>query len=228
MEAIRSLFPTSRLTRADYFIGGVVLLFCYFFFQQADLYLIGWSSLNYLFGNPLSFYDNCKHFMSLDASVTASYPPTTFAIFAAWLYPFKLFGLIKSPTYFPIYLVYWLKLLTSIVYVLTGICFYKITQIYNSNHVWGKYVTWLWLTMPLALFSQFIIGQCDIFYIFLTLISFFYFLKGRIYLPSFLFGLSITLKYFPLFVFLSILLLVEKKFIKLFFVELSFHYLYFL
>jgi hypothetical protein len=215
MQTKRCLFPTSRLTRIDYLIGGIVLLFSYFSFQQADLYLIGWSALNYLFGNPLHFYDNCKHFMSLDTSTAAGYPPTTFAIFAAWLYPFKLFGIIKSPAYLPIYLVYWLKLLTSVVYILTGLCFYKITQLYNQNPTWGKYATWLWLSTPLALVSQFIVAQTDIFYVYLTLVGFFYFLKHRIYLSSFLFGLAITFKYFPLFVFLPMLLLVEKKILRL-------------
>lgn len=211
----RRLFPTYQLSIVDYFIGGLLFVFCYFSFVHADIYLIGWSSLNYLFGHPLDFYDNCKKFISAGYAPTAAYPPSAFAIFALWLYPFKAVGLIKSPIYFPVYLVYWLKVLTSIVYVITGFVFYKITQIYNNDKTWGKYATWLWLTTPMALFSQVIFSQCDIFYTFLTLIGFLFFLRYRIYLASFILGVAVTFKYFPFFVFLPLLVFFEKKILRL-------------
>lgn len=215
MKITKRLFSTYRLSKMDYLLGGILLLFCYFSFFQSDIYVSGWNSLNYLFGNPLEFYDNCKKIQGQDNFFTANYPPTLFAIFAIWLYPFKLFGLIKSPFYFSPYLVYWLKLLTSLVYIATGLLFYQITQIYYQDKKWGVYATWLWLTSPLAIFSQFIFSQYDIFYVFFTLFGFFVFLKKKNYLASFLFGIAITFKYFPFFVFIPLLFFFEKQIIKL-------------
>ncbi|WP_342220636.1 glycosyltransferase family 87 protein [Rickettsiella endosymbiont of Miltochrista miniata] len=215
MKVTERLFPACQLGKSDYFVGGLLLLFCYVAFFQSDIYVTGWNSLNYLFGNPLEFYDNCKKIQGHGDFASANYPPTVFAIFAVWLYPFKLFGLIKSPFYFSPYLVYWLKLLTSLVYLATGLLFYQVTQVYQKNEKWGVYATWLWLTSPIAIFSQFIFSQYDIFYVFLTLFGFLIFLKKQNYLASFLFGLAITFKYFPFFVFIPLLLFFEKKIIKL-------------
>ncbi len=242
---------------ADYLIGGALLLFCYVAFFQSDIYVTGWNALNYLYGNPLEFYENCKKIQGHGVLAAANYPPSIFVVFALWLYPFKLFGLIKSPFYFSPYWVYWLKALTSLVYVATGLLFYRVTQVYSQNipkgfqdvvrrtrtnernvyeiheHVstdvqqhhilkgegyrsWGAYATWLWLTTPLAVFSQFIFSQYDIFYVFLTVAGFLAFLKKNIFFASLLFGLAITFKYFPLFVFVPLLLFFEKKIGKLF------------
>lgn len=199
----------------DYLFGGLLLLGCFFGFFQGDIYITGWSSLNYLFGNPLDFYENCKKIQGHGLFAIANYPPSIFIIFATWLYPFKLLGLIKSPLYFPVYLVYWLKILTSIVYIATGFVFYRVSQIFNQDKNWGNYVTWLWLTTPLAIFSQFIFSQYDIFYVFLSLYGFLSFLKKELYLASFLFGLAITFKYFPLFVFIPLLFFFEKEIFKI-------------
>lgn len=212
----KGLFPSYKLGVVDYLIGGLLLLGCFFSFFQDDIYITGSNSLNYLFGNPLDFYDNCKKIQGHGLLAVANYPPSIFIIFASWLYPFKLLGLIKSPLYFPIYLVYWLKILTSIVYVATGFVFYRVSQIYIHNKNWGNYVTWLWLTTPLAIFSQFIFSQYDIFYVFLSLYGFLSFLKRDIYFASVLFGLAITFKYFPFFVFIPLLFFFEKKIIKVF------------
>lgn len=212
---LKTLFPQNRLSKTDYIFGGILLLFCFFAFFQQDIFGTGWNSLNYLFGNPLEFYENCKKIQGQGLQPFANYPPTIFLMFALWLFPLKLLGAIKSPFFFSSYFVYWLKFLTSLVYILTGLLFYRITQIYQKDHDWGKYATWIWLTSPLAIFSQFIFSQYDIFYVFLTLLGFWFFLNKKPYSASLIFGLAVTFKYFPFFVFVPLLLFLEKKIIKL-------------
>ncbi|TLY48060.1 MAG: DUF2029 domain-containing protein [Gammaproteobacteria bacterium] len=211
----KTLFPSNRLSKADYILGGILLLFCFFAFFQQDIFATGWTSLNYLFGSPLEFYENCKKIQGQGLSPAANYPPAIFLIFAAWLFPFKLLGVIKSPLFFSNYLVYWLKLLTSLVYLMTGFVFYQVTQLFQKDHEWGKFATWIWLTSPLAIFSQFIFSQYDIFYVFLTLLGFLFFLKKKPYSASIIFSLAVTFKYFPFFVFVPLLLFLEKRIIKL-------------
>lgn len=209
------LFPQDRLSKTDYILGGILLLFCFFAFFQSDIFVTGWNSLNYLFGNPLEFYENCKKIQGQGLLPAANYPPTIFLFFAVWFFPFKLLGIIKSSLFFSHYLVYWLKLLTTLVYIATGLLFYRVTQLYKKDHEWGQYATWIWLTSPLAIFSQFIFSQYDIFYVLLTLLGFCFFLKKKTYSASFIFGLAITFKYFPFFVFVPLLLFFEKKIFKI-------------
>lgn len=211
----KTIFPCLRLSKIDYLLGGMLLLFCFFAFFQEDIFATGWNSLNYLYGNSLEFYENCKKIQGQGIFIAANYPPSIFLIFAFWLYPFKLLGIIKSPLFFSHYFVYWLKFLTLLVYIITGLLFYRVTQIYQGDREWCKYATWIWLTSPLAIFSEFIFSQYDIFYTFLTLLGFLVFLKKKPYLASFLFGLAITFKYFPFFVFVPLLFFLEKKIFKL-------------
>ena len=214
----KNFFPSYRLSLPDYLLGGSFLAFCYVSFFHGDILGVGWDSLNYLFGSPLEFYENCKKIRGGGQNMLGTpYPPSIYVIFAIWLYPFKIFGLLINPDYFPPYLVYWLKTLTTFVYAASGFVFYKITQIYSSNKDWGKYATAIWLTTPLAVFSQFIFSQYDIFYVFLTLAGFLMFLRGNILTAALFFGVAITFKYFPVFAFIPLLLLFEKKIPKVVF-----------
>jgi hypothetical protein len=217
---IKRYFPLHQLNNLDYCVGGCFLVACFFSFCHRDIFDVGRDSLNYLFGNPLDFYENCKRSrLNLQNYETGiiTYPPTTYAIFAIWLYPLKLSGLLTSPLHFSVHLVYWLKTLTTIVYIISGILFYRITEFYSVDKNWCKYVTALWLTTPLAIFSQFIFSQYDIFYVFLTLCGFLMFLRKSLLTASICFGIAITFKYFPIFVFIPLLLLFEKKFFRIFF-----------
>lgn len=220
LEGVRSadsvrqrLFPVNRLSRWDYVAGLATLAGCFLLFFHRDLWRIGWATLNYLYGSPLSFYDNCKCLMAAgrhDVPATA-YPPTIYLLFAAWLSPFAALKVITGPETFPIYLTYWLKVLTTVIYFWSGTLFYRVMREYGVDTQWSRYATWAWLTMPMALFTQFIFSQVDIFYVALTIAGFLMFLRQRTYAASALFALAITFKYFPVFAFLPLLLLNEKR-----------------
>jgi len=143
------------------------------------------------------------------------YPPTIYVIFALWLLPLKLLGLITSAASLPHYLTYWLKILTTLAYSSTVFLFYRICLVFKNDTEWAKFAATSWATMPLAVFSQFIFSQYDVFYVLLTLSGILMFLRGRLYLASIYFGLAITFKYFPAFVFLPMLCLYEKRLSRL-------------
>lgn len=215
MKIKAAWFPSYQLGMLDYILGGALLLFLFFGFYEPDMIYTGLNSLNYLFGNLIDFYENCKKIQGHGVVVMANYPPTIFVIFSLWIFPLKLLGLIVNPYNFPVYLVYWLKALTTLVYITTGVVFYRITQEYYKNKNWGVQATWLWLSTPIAVCVQFIFTEYDIFYVFFTLVGFLFFLKRRIVLASLIFGIAITFKYFPFLVFLPLLLFFEKKPFKL-------------
>lgn len=199
-------FPTDRVGKADYVIGSIFLGLCFALFLHPDIHVTGQVSEHYLFGSALDLYEECKK-----RGYTCAYPPPTFLINAAWLYPFKLAGLITGQHELPLYLAYWLKALTTVVYIASGVIFYRVASEYFSEKKLAQYAAIAWLAAPLALFSQLIFSQQDIFYVLLTMAGFLMFLRSRPYLASLLFGGAITFKYFPLFAFIPLLLLHEKR-----------------
>ena len=204
--------PTERLGRADYVLSFIILAICFVLFFHDDMWVAGWDSLNYLFGSPLEFYENCKRIHGGGQTMAGTpYPPPIYIIFALWLYPFKLLGLITGPATLPHYLTYWLKILTTLAYISSAAIFYRIALEYLGSKDWARFTAAMWLSAPLALFSQFIFSQYDIFYVLLTLTGFLMFLRGRLVLASVCFGSAITFKYFPAFVFAPLLLMYEKR-----------------
>lgn len=202
------LFPKSRLTSVDYTIACLFLAACFVSFVHGDIEYLGQNSLNFLFGNPLDFYDNAKKYTPLFG---AAYPPPLYAIFALWLYPWKLLGIITGPQALPPYLVYWLKIATTLTYIGSAYTFHLIAKVYFPDDGRAKYATAAWFTAPIALFSQFIFSQTDIFYVEFTLLGYLMFLRRHLLLASTYFGLAITFKDFPVISFLPILFLLEKR-----------------
>src|SRR6266404_1267423 len=76
---LTTLFPRTRLTSVDYTIAISFLTVCFVSFVHGDIEYLGQNSLNFLFGNPLEFYDNAKKYQPLFG---AAYPPSLYAIFA--------------------------------------------------------------------------------------------------------------------------------------------------
>ncbi len=198
---------SQRLFWWDYAFGFVLLLGCFFAFFHIDIYLIGQDAVSMLFGDVLSFYDNAADFRG----AYQNYPVFVYAILGLWMLPLKLFGVLTGPDTFSMEMVYWLKLLTSLVYVLMCVVFYRITCVYSSHTAWCKFATAVCAVAPMGLFSQFLFSQVDIFYVTLSLVGFLMFLRGRLRWASAAFGMAMAFKYFPAFVFVPLLLLFEKR-----------------
>lgn len=208
MPRLRSPFPKNAIGSADLVLGSGLLATCFLFFYHDDIWVAGWHSLYYIVGGPLEFYENCKH---SPVGIVATYPPPAYLLLALWLYPLKLLGLITTASSFPYHWVYWLKALTTLTYVSSGAVFHKITKMYSSTREWSNYATAVYLAMPLALFSQFLFCQLDVFYVLFTLAGVLMFMRGKVGVASLYFGLSVTFKYFPALVYFPLLFLHEKR-----------------
>lgn len=75
----------------------------------------------------------------------------------------------------------------------------------------AQWNTLVWITSPVFLFGVVLFGQLDIITVFLTLWALRFYRKGNLVPFSLLLGIAITFKYFPFFVFVPLLLLVEKR-----------------
>lgn len=193
----------------DYIFGAVLLIFCFVSFRHADILVTIWAS----FGFYLTDWNNIYEYYLSFRGFIQPYNPSTYIVFAIWFLPHYLFGLISDPPVYPAQAIFWMwaKLLCVLVYCLSGWCLYRLALYISKDNTWSKYTAALWLTAPIALFSQFIFSGYDVFYVVLTIVGVHTFLQNRLWQASILFGIAITFKTFPAFVFLPLLFLYEKR-----------------
>jgi uncharacterized membrane protein len=203
----------------DWLVFIVLGTACFLLFEQEDLAITANNSLLILNGHFLDFYSSAKQ---LTGGANANYLPSTFWIFAIWEIPLALFGHTPTAHYsFTVVEMVWLKLLPTAVYICCGFLIKRIAQ-ENLGFSVAKatLAMYLFLTAPLAFFSQLIFGQYDIFTVALMLLGLRQYLKQdesrkHFYLFVLFFALAATMKYYVLAVFFILLVLKEKRFFAL-------------
>ena len=199
------------LKAMDWILFAVIGFLCFFSFQQGDIFHTGGSSFAYLNGHILDFYDYNVAFVGGNA-----YLPSTYILFAIWNIPVYLLRLMTLPSISaPWIVVMWYKALPTLFYILSGFLLYKIGMTIGFDSKNSKLMSYIFLTSPLAFFSQFIFGQYDIFTVFFVLLGIYFYFKNDFIKFSILFGIAITFKYFALLIFIPLLLLREKNILKI-------------
>lgn len=202
-----NLLSPKPLSIIDWIIFAFLALLCYFSFQQADLLTTAPAGMAYLNGHILDFYD---------FTGGSNYMPSTYILFAIWDIPIKLLNITVSPILFPgLKIIMWYKLLPTIFYMASGYLVYKIAQTIGMGDHKAKLCGYAFLTMPIGFFSQFIFGQYDTFTVFFMLLGLLFFYKKKWVGFAIFFGISLTFKYFPLLIFIPLLLLVEKRILQI-------------
>lgn len=195
----------------EYFLIFMVLFLCFFSFQQGDILHTAGSSFGLLYGHILDFYDYNEAGGLLDA-----YMISTYIVFAIWNIPLRLMHIGQTPTMnFSTGAVMWFKFLPVIFYFLCALVIIKIAKMQNFGTKNTKLAAIAFITMPTAVFSQFIFGQYDSITLFFVLLGYYYYLKDKELAFIFSFGMAITFKYFALLVFLPLLLMKEKNIWKI-------------
>lgn len=199
------------LKQWDYVIFLLIAGFCFLSFQQGDLLHTAGCSYGYLNGHILDFYD-------YDASlgIHPSYMPSIYILFAIWNIPMRLFGIIRVPDEnLRFAAIMWAKLLPCLIYLLSGVVIYKICMEIGMGSKKSKICTYASLTMPIAVYAQFIFGQYDIFMLFCMLMGVYYYLRDEEMKFVLWFALSVTFKYSSLLLFFPLLLLKQKDIWKI-------------
>ena len=194
------------LSKLDWVILIILAVFCFLTFQHADMSHTVGSSFAYLKGHIFDFYGYNEQFISSN-----TYLPSSYVLVAIWNIPLKILGLIDLPTTeLSIGIIWWNKILTTLFYIFSGIIIYKIGRTLGFSQKKSKLTAFIWLSTPIALFSQFIFGQYDIFTLFFTLLGLYFYFKKDNFKFILFFGIAITFKYFPIFIFFPLLLTMEK------------------
>ena len=213
MGKIRGIIP-ENLRGSDFILYILVIMGCYLLFQQADLFYTVSSSYAYLKGHIIDFYDYNSQIVSKGA-----YLPLIYIIFAIWNIPLKLVGLMHNVGVNGLTLsiaeLAWTKFLIVVFYFATTYLTYLIAHTITGQSQKAKIIAVIFATTPIAVFTAFIFGQYDIVGIFLTMLGFYFYIKRDYFKFSFFFSLAISLKMFPMIVYIPLLLLAEKRFIRL-------------
>lgn len=208
---LRKGIISSPLSSIDWILFIVITGFCFLTFQQMDIYHTGGSSFAYLNGHILDFYEYNVKYVGGN-----SYLPSTYILFAIWNIPIYLLKIVTLPTCsVPWAVTMWYKALPVLFYVLSGFVVYKICKIISFGEKKSKIIAYIFLTSPIAVFSQFIFGQYDVFTVFFILCGMYFYFKNDLLNFIILFGVAITFKYFAFLIFVPLLLLKEKDILKI-------------
>ncbi|MFH0855160.1 MAG: hypothetical protein V1869_01380 [Candidatus Omnitrophota bacterium] len=200
--------PSARPGYLDFLFYAFILIVCYFSFNHPDLLSPAVSSFTYLNGHIKDFYA-----VNSALELGNNYLPSSYILFAIWNIPVKLLGIAASLD--AGYLIFWYKLLTTLFLAAAGFLMYKIGRSIGLSKKDSRLLTIIWFSSPILFFGQFIFGQIDIFTVFFTLAGLYYLLQKRLILFTLFFAIAATFKYFPFFIFLPLLLLIEKRPFKL-------------
>ncbi len=203
----------------DWTLFFALMLFCYITYNHGDILVTSTHGRDLveciLKGDFFGFYDYTES--------KAVYAITVYIIFAIWSIPvFIIYNILGIPMwgvseYFdiPYEILMWYKLLPTIFYFAIALVLYKIVLEIKKEKKYAKWALYLFVTSPIAMFSQFIFGQYDSIGLFFTVVALYFFIKKKYYLFSAFVSVAITFKMFALFFFIPLILLVEKRILHL-------------
>lgn len=202
-----SEFMRDHVSLIDWVFLGIITFFCFIAYQEGDIWHTGGSSIAYLNGHIWDFYEYNKEYV-----VANNYMPTTYILFAIWNIPVRILGLITEPALIanlPVRM--WYKLGTTLLFCATAFLIYRICSLKGASKANSIWAAFLFVSNPIAVYSQYIFGQYDIITTFFMVLGYYYYLKENNKGFVFSFAVALTCKYFALLVFLPLVLLREKN-----------------
>jgi hypothetical protein len=211
----------------DWIIPGMVFAIAFVCYDQAfdmRLSMLQASDLLHCIfsGKPLDFYSCTLHiaetagYLSKPASVCgAIYNIMIYLTMAVWALPVFGLNLLFHFTNYPDILNMWGRVL---VIGLSLLCAYLVTGLFGKltgEKIKSKWAGYYFATAPVVMFSAVIFNQYDIFSVTATLLSLYFFFDRKFYKFSLLMSLAISYKLFALFIYLPLILLAEKRLLKL-------------
>jgi hypothetical protein len=206
----------------DYIYFTLICLFLFLSFNNIDISItaVQGNSLLEMVSrgmNILDFYDYNQG--------QASYLLPYYILFGIWSIPVKFIYMIIGLK--PIdnniseairiigFTLWWYKLLPTLFYICSTLVINKICIHLNFDKNKAQWISFIFFIFPMGTFSQFIFGQYDSIGIFFELIMIYYFLERKVLKASIFCMIAITFKTFPVFIYIPILLLFEKKIWKI-------------
>ncbi len=218
IKAFRDFLSGGAVRWYDWVILAVLMLFCFVVFCMSDLYHTTACSFGYLNGHILDFYDYlASSGIAADGStgIHASYMPTIYVLFAVWNIPLRLFGIVRQPTMqLGFAALMWAKLFPTLVFFFSAWILYLVAKELKMDRRKGLLLVYAYLSCPVLLYGQLVIGQYESLFILCVLMGFLFWLREKPVGFILAFGIAVTFKYTALIIFFPLLLLKEKKILK--------------
>jgi hypothetical protein len=210
-----NLLPgTSTAFYLDFWLYFLIVAFCFISFNHADILHTSACVGIVLNGHIFDFYETVPDVLVLGSN----YLPATYVVFSLWGLPLKFLGFFRSVgPLSPVWLFFWFKIMTSLFFSGSAVVFYRLCFEFTKDHRRALLACVIWVSSPVAIFSQFIFGQYDVIHIFFMLLGLLYYVRGDLLRFSFWFSVSVMFKYFPVFIFFPLLALKEKDIKKIIF-----------
>ena len=203
-------------TRREYTLFALLLAAAYLLFAHPDIletarhaYILLRSTFD---GQFLEFYNNTlTRVYGYDYSNAAHYNIAVYLLYAVWELP--LYGLEKltGMAFSDVTLALWCKAIGVAAYLGCGFLMGKLAAAFGCEEnacAWAPLAFWL---NPIAFFTVGIMGQYDSLCLFFVLLALFLYKQKRLWAFSLVMGAGMVCKFFPLFLLLPLLLLVEKR-----------------
>ena len=215
---MKSLFK-SKIECAAFLLWLCIFIFSFFsFIFLYDIMQVA------SFGNVLlsgHFFDAYDEFARLQGDI-GIYPIVYPLLYAIWNLPIRLITgsvFFLNITAIPAWVMYWNKLLAVVFYILMGIVIKKIILKIDKDN--NKLTLYYYFCCPIAFFVSCIMGIYDSVYTFVFTLALYFYIddwkkqKKSRWLFILLSGLSICFKTLPLFYFIPLILIKEKRIIRL-------------
>lgn len=152
----------------------------------------------------------------IGGAFAAYYDFPMFILFGIWGFPLYLicehYGIEETSNMWT--MVYG-KAIFIVAVVVAAYIIYKICQNINISKKNSKWAVFLFLSSILVLVDVAYIGQLDIMGIAFTLLGIYYYQRNNIWRFILFFMIAVSFKQFPIFIFIPLLLLIEKNIIKI-------------
>jgi len=200
----------------DKILFGTAFLFAFFFMSHPDL----WETANhsYVFlesvfsGNFMNFYEFCAaHNNSYYYINVANYNIVVYIIFGLWELPVFLFNRMFGLALSERFIIYWAKCVSVGFFVGCGYMVKKLCLALDMSDSNASMAALFFMFNPIAFYSPVVMGQYDTLCLFFTLWALCFYVKGDLAKFSFVLGTGLVCKFFPLLVFVPLLLIQEKR-----------------
>ncbi|MBE6877967.1 MAG: hypothetical protein E7488_02230 [Ruminococcaceae bacterium] len=218
-EKIRLTIPYNFKSR-DMAFFGLAALVCFFFMSHPDI----WETANhsYVFLECLfsgRFFDYYEVVAAHDSWYYyingANYNILIYIIFGIWELPVFIINQIFSLPLDESFMIHWAKAVPCFFYIGCGWMLKNLGEKLGLAKEKAFMAAMFFLFNPIAFFSPVVMGQYDTLCLFFTLWALIYYAQGRYQKFSFILGIGVVCKFFPLMIFVPLILLVEKRIPKL-------------
>lgn len=135
-----------------------------------------------------------------------------YIVFAIWNLPLWLLQEFAGVNVFTSVLALsWAKAITVPFLLGTAWLVGRICSELGLSSAWAKWSRFIYLTSGFLVAAVFVMAQYDVIHVFFTLLGIYYLIQGRHRAFVAAFAVAIAMKFFPLFVFIPVLLLKEKR-----------------